>query len=74
MKVPGITTAIVEAAGAAYVDLYVVRIRTDALVSIAFGGTGRFACLFMEEITPKMTKKIEVFLGNDVNADRNKFH
>lgn len=39
-KVPGISTAILEAAGAAYVQAYVVGLRTIALSSIAFGGCG----------------------------------
>ncbi len=58
MKVPGITMAIAEAAGVAYVNLYIVGIRTVALVSIAFGGTGIIACLFLEEITPKMIRRL----------------
>ncbi len=74
MKVPGITTAIAEAASVAYVNSYIVGIRTVALASIAFGGIGMIACLFLEDITPKMTKRIEVFLENDVNAEKNKFH
>ncbi|OCK74407.1 hypothetical protein K432DRAFT_363637 [Lepidopterella palustris CBS 459.81] len=73
-NVPGITTAIAEAAGAAYVASYVVALRTVALVSVAFGVVGVIACLCLEDITPKMTKKIEVFLENDVNAEKNKFH
>lgn len=73
-KVPGVTTAIAQAAGAAYVDSYVVGLRTVALVSIAFGVVGMTACLCLEDIEPKMTKRIEVFLENDVNAEKNKFH
>ena len=41
---------------------------------MAFGIVGIVLCLFLEDITPKMTPKIEVFLENDRLADRNKFH
>ena len=74
MKVSGITTAIAEAAGAAYVQSYAVGLKTVALASIAFGVVGMTACLCLEDIEPKMTKNIEVFLENDVNAEKNKFH
>jgi hypothetical protein len=73
-NVPGITIAIAEATGAAYVASYVVDLRTVALVSVAFGVIGVIACVCLENITPKLTKKIEVFLENDVNAEKNKFH
>ncbi|KAK0316809.1 hypothetical protein LTR01_000560 [Friedmanniomyces endolithicus] len=49
-KVQGLTTAIAEAAGAAFVESYV------------------------QGVKPKMTPKIEIFLENDVQAEKNKFH
>ncbi|KAF2500113.1 hypothetical protein BU16DRAFT_453129 [Lophium mytilinum] len=73
-KVPGITTAIVEAAGAAFVQSYVVGLRTICLASIAFGVVGIVCCCLSNDIGPKMNDKIEVFLENDVQADKNRFH
>jgi len=47
---------------------------TVALGSLGFGGLAIIACFFLEDIGPKMTPKIEVFLENDVQAEKNKFH
>jgi len=74
MAVPGVTTAMAAAAGAAYTASLIVAIRTVALVSIAFGGVGMIACLWCEDIGPKMDKRIEVFLENDVQAAKNQYH
>jgi hypothetical protein len=74
MSVPGVTSAIAAAAGAAYTSSLIVAIRTVALVSIAFGGVGMVACLWCEDIAPKMDKRIEVFLENDVQAAKNQYH
>lgn len=41
---------------------------------MAFGLTGVILCLFLEDIEPKMTPKIEIFLENDALADKNKYH
>ncbi|KAK1075672.1 hypothetical protein LTR74_000080 [Friedmanniomyces endolithicus] len=73
-KVQGLTTAIAEASGAAFVESYVQGVKTVALASIGFGGLAIVACLFLEDIGPKMTPKIEIFLENDVQAEKNKFH
>jgi hypothetical protein len=73
-KVPGITSEIIAAASAAFKQTYVVGLRTTALTSLAFGIVGIIACLCCQDISPKMNKKIEVFLENDVNAEKNKFH
>jgi hypothetical protein len=32
------------------------------------------ASFFLEDIGPKMNNQIEVFLENDVQADKNKYH
>jgi hypothetical protein len=32
------------------------------------------ACLFCQDIGHKMNDKIEIFLENDENADKNRFH
>jgi hypothetical protein len=74
LSLPHVTSAIAAAAGAAYEQSYIVGIRTVALASIAFGGVGMVACLWCEDITPKMDKHIEVFLENDVQAEKNKYH
>ncbi|KAK5000119.1 hypothetical protein LTR66_000981 [Elasticomyces elasticus] len=74
MKVPGITLAIAEAGGAAFVQSYVLAVRTVALSSVAFGVVGIVACICSEDIGPKMNSKIEIFLENDVQAEKNKFH
>ncbi|KAF2011386.1 MFS general substrate transporter [Aaosphaeria arxii CBS 175.79] len=73
-KVPGITNEIAAAAGAAFQQSYVVGLRTTALSSLSFGVIAIIACLFCNEIEHKMNDKIEVFLENDENADKNKFH
>lgn len=48
--------------------------RNAALASMAFGVVGIICALLCEDITPKMTPKIEVFLENDALADKNKYH
>lgn len=90
-KVQGATTAMIEAAGAAYIQSYVIGVRyviqqastkslltlpsrTCALTSIAFGVVGVIAALLSEDIGPKMNSKIEIFLENDTQAEKNKFH
>ncbi|KAL1892009.1 hypothetical protein Sste5346_007353 [Sporothrix stenoceras] len=73
-EIPGITTAILEAAGAAFQQTYVVGLRTVCLVSIAFGVIGTICCALSNDIGPKMNSKIEVFLENDVQKDKNRFH
>ncbi|KAK3621771.1 hypothetical protein LTR56_022588 [Elasticomyces elasticus] len=48
--------------------------KTVALASIGLGGLAIIACLFLEDIDPKKTPKIEIFLEYDVHADKNEFH
>lgn len=73
-EVPGITTEIMAAAGAAFQQSYVVGLRTTALSSLSFGVIAIIACLFCNDIGHKMDDKIEVFLENDENAEKNKYH
>jgi hypothetical protein len=73
-KVPGITNEIIAAAGAAFQQSYVVGLRTTALSSLSFGVIAIIACLFCNEIAHKMDDRIEVFLENDENAEKNKYH
>jgi hypothetical protein len=49
-------------------------IRTVSLTLMGFGSVGIIACFFLEDIAPKMNKKIEVFLENDVEAYMNRYH
>lgn len=58
--VPGATTAIIEAAGAAFKQTYVVGLRTVCLVSIAFGVVGTICCALSNDIGPKMNNKSEL--------------
>lgn len=67
-------TSIVEAAVHAYTESIVVGTRTVALASLAFGGVGIIACLFLEDIDHKMNENIEVYLENDTQADKNQYH
>lgn len=41
---------------------------------MAFGIVAIIACFFLEDIGPKMNNQIEVFLENDVQAEKNKYH
>ena len=69
-RVPGATTAMITAAGGAFQQAYVIGLRTTALSSLSFGICGIIACLCCEDIEKKMDEKIEVYLENDVNADK----
>ena len=73
-QVPGITNEIAVAAGAAFQQSYVHGLRTTALSSLSFGVLAIVACCFCNDIGHKMDNKIEVFLENDENADKNKYH
>lgn len=73
-KVPGVTNEIIAAGGTAFQQAYVVGLRTTALSSLSFGVLAIIACCFCNDIGPKMNNKIEVFLENDENAEKNKYH
>ena len=73
-QVSGTTEAMVAAAGAAFIQSYVVALRTVCLTGIAFGVVGTVCCCLSNDVGPKMNDKIEVFLENDVQADKNRFH
>jgi hypothetical protein len=72
--VPGVTTEIMVAAGGAMQQAYVHALRVTALSSLSFGIVAIIACVLCNDIGKKMNEKIEVFLENDVQADRNRFH
>ncbi|OQU95414.1 hypothetical protein CLAIMM_01626 isoform 2 [Cladophialophora immunda] len=73
-KVQGLTPAIAAAASDAFLESYVQGLKTVALALTGFGCVAILACFFIEDIGPKMTRKIEIFLENDVEAHKNKFH
>lgn len=73
-QVPGITTDIILAAGAAVQETYVHALRVTALSSLSFGILAIIACILCNDIGHKMNEKIEVFLENDEFADRNVYH
>jgi hypothetical protein len=73
-KVPGISTKIIAAAGAAVTESYVHALRVTALSSLAFGILAILACICCNDIGHKMNDKIEVFLENDEFADKNVYH
>ncbi|KAF2837878.1 fungal trichothecene efflux pump [Patellaria atrata CBS 101060] len=73
-QVEGLTPEIVGAAAAAFRQSYVEGLRTTALSSLSFGIVGIIACVCCVDIGRKMDDRIEVFLENDENADKNRFH
>jgi hypothetical protein len=62
-NVTGATTAMVEAAGAAFIESYVVGLRIICLASIAFGVVGTICCALSNDIGPKMTRKSKLSLA-----------
>ncbi|KAF2105309.1 hypothetical protein BDV96DRAFT_608333 [Lophiotrema nucula] len=58
-QVQGLTTAIAQAAGAAFVTSYVEGVKKVAFASLGFGGLAIIACFFLEDIGPKMNEQIE---------------
>ncbi|KAK4497186.1 hypothetical protein PRZ48_011636 [Zasmidium cellare] len=72
--VEGASAEVLDAARTAYQQVYVIGLRTTALSTLAFGIVGIVACLFCEDIGRKMNDKIEIFLENDVHAERNEYH
>lgn len=89
-KVPGINAEILTAASTAYQWSYAHGLKITALSSLSFGGLGLIMCLFLENIDAKvslspcqlakrpnnlqMNDQTNVFLENDVHADKNEFH
>lgn len=72
--VPGITDEALAEAALAFKWSYAHGLKVVALSSLAFGITGLICAFFCEDLTPKMTNKTEVFLENDVHAEKNEFH
>jgi hypothetical protein len=72
--VPGTTAEALAAAANAFKWSYAHGLKVVALSSLSFGILGLICCFLCEDITPKMTNKTEVFLENDVYAEKNQFH
>ncbi|EON67352.1 hypothetical protein W97_06605 [Coniosporium apollinis CBS 100218] len=72
--VPGVNAEILGAAGEAFKWSYAHGLKMTALASLSFGGLGLIMCLLCENIDAKMNDKTEIFLENDVNAEKNEFH
>ncbi|PGH28269.1 hypothetical protein AJ80_00160 [Polytolypa hystricis UAMH7299] len=73
-KIPGLDRAMIDAVRGAYKESVAYGLRNTALASLAFGVVGVILCLFLEDIGPKMTPKIETFLENDALAEKNRYH
>ncbi|KIW17974.1 hypothetical protein PV08_05169 [Exophiala spinifera] len=73
-KVPHMTGSILAAARNSLFDSYTIAIRNVCLCSLGFGVVCLIAICLCQDITPKMTPKTEVFLENDINAEKNKYH
>ena len=68
------TDEIVGAASEAFKWSYAHGLKMTALASLAFAGTGLIACLLCENIDEKMNDKTEVYLENDIHAEKNVHH
>jgi hypothetical protein len=73
-KVPGASPEAVGAASLAFQWSYAHGLKVVALSSLSFGVVGFLCILYCEDLTPKMTNKVEVFLENDIYAEKNEFH
>ncbi|KAK6384741.1 hypothetical protein LTS17_002304 [Exophiala oligosperma] len=72
--IPELNTIVAATIWTAWQDSYIVAIRNVCLASLGFGIVGLIFVLPCRDLTPKMTPKIEVYLENDVNAAKNRFH
>ncbi|KAF2165612.1 hypothetical protein M409DRAFT_67013 [Zasmidium cellare ATCC 36951] len=73
-SIPGINGEILAAASTVYQWSYAHGLKMTALASLSFGGLGLVMCLLLENIDAKMNDQTNVFLENDVHADKNEFH
>jgi hypothetical protein len=72
--VPGTTAEALAAASLAFQWSYAHALKIVALSSLSFGIVGLLCVFWCEDVGKKMTNKTEVFLENDVNAEKNVFH
>ena len=73
-EVNGTNPEALAAATSAFQWSYAHGLKIVALSSLSFGVVGLICCFLCEHLEPKLNDKIEVFLENDVHADKNKFH
>ncbi len=66
--------AVVAAYGGAVQHAYEKGVQMVAYASLAFGIVGIIASACCKDVDSKMNNKIEVYLENDVHADRNVYH
>ncbi|KAJ5709230.1 hypothetical protein N7493_010564 [Penicillium malachiteum] len=66
--------AVASAAVKALEHAYCKAIFIVAMVSMAFGIVGLIACLCCKDVDAKMTNRIEVYLENTKQGERNTFH
>ncbi|KAF4633722.1 hypothetical protein G7Y89_g4392 [Cudoniella acicularis] len=69
--VPGVTPEILTAASDAFKWSYAHGLQMVTYASLAFGGVAIICCILCENIDDKMNNNIEIYLENDVNADKN---
>lgn len=53
---------------------YAHGLKIVALSSLSFGVFGLLCIFYCEDITPKMTNKVEIYLENDIYAEKNEHH
>ena len=71
-QVNGTSEVALEVAAEAFKWSFAHALKVVALSSLSFGGLGLICCFLCEDMTPKMTDKTEVFLENDVYAERDR--
>lgn len=72
--IPGVDDQVLAAAGLAWRWAVCNGLRIVGLASLGFGITGWLVLFWCSDPEPKMTDRIEVFLENDVQAEKNEFH
>lgn len=73
-EIPGMTTEILAKLGLEYAWSYCYGLKMVSLASLGFGGLGIVMCCLCENIDDKMNDKTNVFLENDLHADKNEYH
>jgi len=72
--VPGASPEVLAAAELAWKWSYVHGLCIVGLASLGFGLTAFLLLFLCSDPEPRMTDKIEIFLENDVQANKNEFH
>lgn len=71
---PGVNENTLAAASLAYQWSYAHGLRIMILASLSFGLVGFALCFCCEDVSSKVTPDINIYLENDVNAEKNEFH